>query len=139
MTEKQKSEIIRMRENGTSFSKISEITGVSRNTIKSFCRRRNIEIKENIAIEVSDVNELKCKQCGKLLNLVAGRKKPKFCCSECRTQWWNTHPEAVNRKAIYDFTCAGCGKSFTAYGNKSRKYCSHNCYITARFGGGYDE
>lgn len=30
--------------------------------------------------------------------------------------------------------CAHCGKPFTAYGNKERKYCSHNCYISDRFG-----
>lgn len=139
MTEKQKSEIIRMRENGASFSKISEITGISRNTIKSFCRRKNIKIQSVIEVDVSNINALKCKQCGKMLNPVAGRKKSKFCCSECRMKWWNTHPEAVNRKAVYNFTCAECGKSFTAYGNKSRKYCSHRCYITARFGGSNDE
>ncbi|RXM53885.1 RNA polymerase subunit sigma-70, partial [Clostridium tetani] len=26
-----------------------------------------------------------------------------------------------------------CGKEFSAYGNKNRKYCSHNCYIRDRF------
>lgn len=26
-----------------------------------------------------------------------------------------------------------CGKAFVAYGNKDRKYCSHDCYIRDRF------
>ncbi len=55
---------------------------------------------------------------------------------KCRTVWWNSHPEAVNRKAVYSFTCAHCGKPFTAYGNAGRKYCSHACYIADRYKGG---
>ena len=31
--------------------------------------------------------------------------------------------------------CKQCGKPFTAYGNKGRKYCCHQCYIVDRFGG----
>ena len=145
MTEKQKSEIIRMREDGVSFSKISEITGISRNTIKSFCRRADAtqytESTEGTEAEkiVKTEDGLNCKQCGKPLQLVPGRKIPKFCCKDCRTKWWNSHPEEVNKKAIYNFTCAGCGKNFTAYGNNGRKYCSHSCYIDARFRGGSDE
>ena len=26
-----------------------------------------------------------------------------------------------------------CGRLFTAYGNKKRKYCSHRCYIEHRY------
>lgn len=48
----------------------------------------------------------------------------------------NAHPEAVKQKAVYTFTCPECGKEFTAYGNAKRKYCSHDCYIAARFKGG---
>lgn len=134
MDEKQKFEVVRMRKRGESFSKISEITGISRNTIKSYCKRKNVlvEIAENKS------NTLFCKQCGKKLQLVTGRKKPKFCSAQCRMQWWNSHLEEVNKKAIYNFTCIGCGKEFTAYGNKSRKYCSHNCYINTRFKVGDD-
>ena len=50
-------------------------------------------------------------------------------------RWWNSHLHLVKRKAMYDFVCPTCGKSFSAYGNRNRKYCSHECYIEARFGG----
>ncbi len=132
MTEQQKSEIIKMRNKGMSFSQISDITGILRNTVKSFCRRQNVMPQSEIPTEnMSD--KLICKQCGKKLHPTQGRKTPKFCSPSCRTKWWNTHPDKVNRKAIYNFTCANCGKSFTAYGNKGRKFCSHECYIDARF------
>ena len=41
----------------------------------------------------------------------------------------------VKRKAIYEYTCPTCGSAFTAYGNRHRKYCCHECYIADRFGG----
>lgn len=63
--------------------------------------------------------------------------KPRvFCSDECRVKWWHEHPEKIKQRAVYSFTCAGCGGQFTAYGNSRRKYCSHGCYIRARFKGG---
>lgn len=135
MTERQKSEIVRMRELGVSYSKISDLTGVSRNTVKSFCKRKNITMKTQI--ETGNTSDkIYCKECGTELHQVSGRKTQKFCNTACRTKWWNAHPEEVNRKATYNFICACCGKPFTAYGNKGRKFCSHSCYVTARFKGG---
>ena len=75
-----------------------------------------------------------CKQCGKLIKIIPKRKPRKFCSDTCRTAWWNSHPGCVDRKAVYEYICAHCGKPFTAYGNKERKYCSHGCYISDRFG-----
>ena len=135
MTEKQKSDIISMRNKGMSFSKISDITGVSRNTVKSFCRRQNISALTKTQTEDKS-DKLCCKQCGNELHPTPGKKAPKFCSVACRTTWWNAHPEKVNRKAIYTFNCACCGKPFTAYGNKGRKFCSHGCYINFRFKAG---
>lgn len=129
MNEKQKSEIVQMRRLGISFSKISEATGISRNTIKSYCQRHSVAVGS----ELDKLDTPCCKQCGKKLQFVKGKKKMKFCSKECRTKWWNSHLDEVNRKAIYNYTCAGCGKAFTAYGNNKRKYCSHSCYINARF------
>lgn len=135
MTQKQKSEIIRMRTMGKSFSKISEITGVSRNTIKSFCRRNSITIKFNMPPDDLQ-NSMYCKECGKKLTQNTGKKKRKFCSAQCRVKWWNSHPEEVNRKAIYIFKCHNCGRHFTSYGNRNRKFCSHRCYIANRFRNG---
>ena len=42
--------------------------------------------------------------------------------------------DQINPGNAYEYTCAHCGKPFTAYGNKGRKYCSHECYIADRFG-----
>lgn len=130
MTEKQKSEITRMRENGTAYNNISNLLGISINTVKSYCRRNNIKpLDKTIATE--DI----CLNCGKAITQHKKVKKRKFCCLECKTEWWNSHPEAVRRKANYKLRCNSCGKDFISYGNKNRKYCSHECYINARFKG----
>ena len=71
--------------------------------------------------------------CASPVEQVPGHKKKIFCCKDCCVKWWNSHPDRVNRKAIYSFVCPTCGKEFTAYGNKGRKYCSHECYVRARF------
>ena len=36
-------------------------------------------------------------------------------------------------ETTYIITCKQCGKQFTMYGKRNRKYCSHKCYIYHRF------
>ena len=134
MIEKQKSEILRMRTAGTTYQHIAELLGLSVNTVKSYCKRNNISKGGNSASESGG-----CAQCGEPLIQKEKAKRRRFCCPECRVKWWNSHPEAVNRKALYKSHCAFCGTEFTAYGNNHRKYCSHQCYINARFGGQSDD
>nr|WP_231958091.1 phage portal protein [Arcanobacterium haemolyticum] len=64
--------------------------------------------------------------------LLSADEKPRFCSEEHRRAWWKAYPEAKRCTATYIFTCAGCATTFTAYGNKKRKYCSHVCYVTHR-------
>lgn len=130
MNEKHESEIMRMRKNGMSYGKISEMLDISINTVKSYCRRNNIKPLDKL-VAAEDI----CLNCGKHIVQCKKVKKRKFCSGECKTIWWNSHPEAVNRKANYNLKCASCGRNFISYGNKNRKYCSHECYINARFKG----
>lgn len=54
-------------------------------------------------------------------------------CEDCRGPV-KRKPRTKNKQGpYYRFTCAHCGKPFTAYGNSKRKYCSHSCYILDRF------
>jgi endogenous inhibitor of DNA gyrase (YacG/DUF329 family) len=129
----QKDRIIFLRKTGVGYGKIATELNLSLNTVKSFCRRNNL----NIAPETQ--NSDLCVNCSTPLKHTDGAKKRRFCSNKCRTEWWNSHPEQVKQKAVYTFTCPHCKKSFTAYGNSHRKYCSHSCYISARFGGVGDE
>ncbi len=126
----QKERISFLRNAGYGYGKIAAELGISVNTVKSYCRRNSI-----IAAAKSE-NAVQCANCSATLIHKTGAKKKRFCCDKCRVLWWNSHPEAVGRKAVYNFTCAACGKEFTVYVSKDRKYCSHECYINSRFKGG---
>ena len=126
MTKQQKEKIIKMRRDGFSYSRISTALGISENTVKSFCRRNNLGSSYTKLPVKKD--GIFCRQCGTPLAQTAGVKQKRFCSDKCRMAWWNSHPEAINRKAIYTFTCPICGRDFESYGNKKRKYCSRACY-----------
>ena len=126
MTNVQKQQIIDFRKQGYGYIKIGQMLGVSDNTISSYCRRNGLDL-DTVSKAVP------CKQCGKPIKRACGRKPKKFCSDACRIRWWNEHLDCVNRKAVYEFTCANCGRTFFAYGNKDRKYCSHACYIADRY------
>lgn len=139
MTDNQKKLVIKLRSDGLSYNEISRNVQISLNTVKSFCKRNGIipaTDKENISENsTSDF----CRYCGKPIKSVPHHREKIFCSRECGLKWWHEHPEKLNRKSLYSFICPSCGKEFSAYGNKGRKYCSHQCYIKARFGGSANE
>ena len=137
MTDIQKRQIAEMRHAGTAISKIADILGISRNTVKSYCKRHNIDVGGTLSYQIGDVTL--CEQCGKEITQNSLKRYKRFCSDKCRNKWWNTHPNLVTRKAFYEHTCKHCGKPFSAYGNARRKFCSHECYIAERFGGDADE
>ena len=130
MDSKHKARIAHMRRGGMGYSRIAQALGVSENTVKSYCKRNNLGGHANTH---TSFPELSCRNCGLVLEQASGKKTRIFCSDNCRVAWWNTHLEAVNKKAIYQFSCPRCGLAFESYGNKSRKYCSHACYIRSRF------
>lgn len=137
MTEHQKSQIIKLRREGNGYGTIAGILGISLNTVKSFCRRNAADTMIPTETHTDFTGEITCcENCGKKIRQISGRKKKRFCCDKCRTTWWNSHLDRVQRKAIYNFKCPNCGKEFHIYGDKRRKYCSHACYIADRFKGG---
>ncbi len=131
MTAEQKTAIKEMRENGMSYMFIAQSLSLTKSQISAYCRRNHIEVGEK-----TQTSKDFCLDCKKPLTQIQGRKAMKFCSPACRQHWWNTHQNAVHRKAYYNFKCNHCGKEFTAYGNSKRKYCSHSCYISERFGHG---
>jgi len=142
MTTFQKERVAELRSRGESYAKIAAAIGLSENTVKSFCQRNKLGGKQSFDGNPSEKTTYDstegtyCRQCGKALVQQPGKKKLLFCSKDCRAAWWASHPDSLNRKAVYKFVCPRCGASFTAYGNSRRKYCSHACYIAARFGKG---
>jgi endogenous inhibitor of DNA gyrase (YacG/DUF329 family) len=143
MTKEQKSQITKLRTEGYGYNRVAQMTGLSENTVKSFCRRNNLT-----GMAIVDLPKIRkqvadgmyyCKCCGVYVEQKPGRKEKKFCSDKCRMEWWNNNLDKVKRKAVYEFTCPYCKKKFKVYGNSRRKYCSHECYVADRFGGGRDE
>lgn len=132
----QKSEIIRLRKNGLGYKKIASILSLSTNTVKSFCRREEVEKNND---EQSDNDSGVCLLCKEPLRHVKGKKQKKYCSDSCRMKWWNAHLDKVHKKSYSEHICLNCQKPFQSYANTKRKYCSHRCYISSRFGGKSNE
>ncbi|MCC6095660.1 MAG: RNA polymerase subunit sigma-70 [Eubacterium sp.] len=137
MNDIQKTQITSLRHEGYGYGRIAQALGLSKSSVTSWCRRNhltNADLNDNE--ETPGPAPSFCPVCGQRITQAKGKRKKKFCSDVCRRKWWNSHPERINRKAFYAFTCAACGKHFTAYGNRHRKYCCHACYIADRFKGG---
>lgn len=135
MTIDEKARITELRKNGVGYATIANSLGLTKDTVKSFCRRNGL----NGYAGNSKDHKNCCKECGVPIIQVPGTKKKIFCGYKCRKIWWAKHPEQINRITAIKLTCAGCGKEFLSYKRDNRKYCSHSCYISDRFGGGNRE
>ena len=118
MTEKEKNLAGALRQKGVSYSAIADSLGVSRDAVKSYLRRAK-EVEE----------EHFCAQCGKSIETLKHQNR-RFCSDTCRTRWWN---ENQSRKLPFIGKCAYCHKEFGMRRRNEKKYCSHACYIAARF------
>ncbi len=134
MTDRQKQQIIRLRKEGFGYTAVANKVGISKDTVKSFCRRNGLAGERASSAETQVPG---CRECGKPLQQTE-RKAPHVLLRWMQGKWWHEHLEKIKQRMVYSFSYAGCGKPFTAYGNSKRKYCSHACYVKSRFKGGDD-
>ena len=121
MKKQERETINAMRLQGKSPAEIAWNLGLSVNTVRSHIRRHP-ELQGGKP----------CKNCGRQITALPGRKEKRFCSDKCRMAWWNSHREQVQKKAYYTILCAHCGKEFESYGNQNRKFCCRNCYLLFR-------
>ena len=136
LTDAQKSAILNYRSAGLGYKAIADKLSLSRETVRSFCVRHSddLEAIDSVNADFLESAQEPCKNCGKPVGQREKTKHRLFCSDGCRQSWWNAHPDAVKKRAVYEYTCPYCGGVFAAYGNSHRKYCSHACYIADRFG-----
>lgn len=127
MISDKKERMIELRRQGYSCSKIAEMLSVSINTVKSYCRRNKLQTSSTKEIHF-------CKQCGTTISIKDKYRPRLFCSDKCRVQWWKEHNHRVYPKPVYHLVCRNCGADFSSVGNRRQKYCSHACFISARFG-----
>jgi predicted transcriptional regulator len=133
MTDLQREQIRALRGEGRSYREIAGFTGISKETVKTFCRRNAIsavtaseETTHNDPMHRIADNGINtfCKHCEKPLIKIRNTKK--FCSDACRLAHHkaNRTPTAV---------CSHCGALYNNRGSTARKYCSFDCYIASRF------
>jgi hypothetical protein len=133
MTDGQKIQIVKLMATGNGYKRIAQQLGISPNTVKSFCRKYKAD--DNMQSALLGATTF-CENCGREIRQIPRQKPKRFCSDKCRNAWWNGHLDQVKRKAFYTFKCVHCGRLFQVYGDRSRKYCSHECYLEERFKGG---
>ena len=98
MTNEQKYKIAEFRQSGYGYANIADALGLTKNQVSAYCRRAGLT-GTKAAVGTTDVPVSNCcRNCGKPLMQVAGRKPVKFCSDACRIHWWNTHPDAVEKR-----------------------------------------
>lgn len=136
MTDAQAAQVKELRLKGMGYRAIADALGLSRDIVRNHCKAKGMGGYADAATRNLQEREMHsgiCICCGKEITQQGNGRPRKFCSDRCRRQWWKAHPEEGDQKAMYTKVCARCGKAFTAYGNDHRKYCSHDCYIKARF------
>ena len=136
MNLEQKNQIKELRIKGLGYKAIAGKLNLSRDSIRSFCKRNKLDGFAAIVNMNADIALAgKCKYCSRIISQKSKARQRIFCSEECRRNWWKEHPEMKNKKpsAIYKMTCANCGREFESYGNKNRKYCGLSCYAAHRF------
>ena len=127
MTERDKSIILAMRENGKSYSEIANALRIPVGTVKALCSRE----------KKTDTNAgVLCLTCGDPIPASSHGKEKRFCCRRCYNKWWHANHTV---RTAYNRTCPVCGKEFTVRSNKCQKYCSADCYQAGRKAGGEHE
>ena len=119
MTRDDTTKITELQNKKMGYKRISMLTGLPVNTVKSYCHRHPVSKYEV------------CLQCGVPIKQTPHKRAKKFCSDTCRMAWWKAHPEQIHRK-VYHLPCQWCGKTFDSIGNGKRQYCSRACYADAR-------
>lgn len=138
MTQDQARQIREFRMKGAGYKAIASVLGLSRDIVRNYCKSSSysgypVEVALNVEEGMRQGHLCRC--CGKILRQPLMGRKRKFCSDTCRRKWWGAHPEESSKQetALYEKVCVFCGRTFSVYGNKTRKYCSHECYVHDRF------
>lgn len=138
MDSQQADRIRELRIKGEGYRSIAREVGLTRDIVRNYCKSHGLDGYAEVLI--SNMREQiqlgkSCLRCGKELEQPHTGRKKKFCSDRCRREWWKEHPERITRRetAYYKSVCVYCGREFKTYGNKDRRYCSHNCYVRDRF------
>ncbi|MBU5439880.1 hypothetical protein KQI42_17855 [Tissierella sp. MSJ-40] len=133
MNDEQRQQIKILRFQGLGYKQIANETGLSRDSIRGYCKRNGLDgygkelIKKYKKIIEEEFVYILCLNCGVELEQNKRGARKKYCSKNCKMEWDNTH------RKEYKFICEYCGKEFKALGTTKRKYCDNTCYTRDRF------
>jgi len=133
MTTELSEKITELRMQGCGYKAIASTLGIDRDKVRYHCKSIGLGGKAKDTLKDKGIL---CPQCGKPIEQPKGcGRKRRFCSDACRHRFWSAHPDELNHhdSTIRHTQCICCGRDFITYGNKHRKYCSRECYISARF------
>ena len=128
MTTEERKKIEGLRSKGYGYKRIAEELDIPLGTVKSYCRRNEI-----------DSSEKRCPVCGKIIEENPIGRPKKYCSQKCRAAYWREHTDIMKSRNAKKHVCRCCGREFKTYRSDS-KFCSIDCYMAYRFGGvGHEE
>lgn len=129
MNDIQMEQIRQLSTEGYGYTKIARMLSLPGNTVKSFCRRKRL-VRGSLATG-NKPGQSFCKMCGKELPI--NNRHKKFCSAACRRSYWKENQDKINRRSMVTRICPVCHREYRYYKKKEQKYCSHACYIAARY------
>ncbi len=132
-------EITILRTEKKSYGEIAKRLGLSVNTVKSYCLRHDLGDNRIAGPVPSRNTRLKpkrephplvgyCEECGTVFKQCKNGSR-RFCSSLCRQRWSRKYGNGKLKQV-----CPICGKEYPVFDTrKPRKYCSQECYRTARY------
>ena len=139
MTEEQKLQIRKLRQQGLGYQAIGKMVNLSRDSVRSYCKNHGLQ-GVRLAVEMNTKERIKngeaCAYCAGPIKKAKTGRPARFCCEACRRSYWKAHRDEGKKseKATYTMECKYCHKIFESYGNKTRKYCCHAHYVLDRYG-----
>ncbi len=123
MDPKIKEQLLKMKEHGFSYRRISFLLNIPLSNVKSTVLRAR----------KAPVKKIYCKTCGKYVKQPKGKKEKNFCSDKCRTKWWNAHKDLIKHSNPVYKKCPICGKVFITYKSQNKIYCCRECYRRAKW------
>lgn len=133
MTEEQRLQIKVMRYQRIGYMKITEATGLLRDSVRFYCKRNGLDgFGKDLKVKIdekfiSEVSYQYCLSCGLKLEHPKRGAKKKYCSLACKRDWERDNPK------LYKLHCDYCRKEYISERVKKRKFCSNDCYVRDRF------
>ena len=139
MTEEQKLQIRKLRQQGLGYQANGKMVNLTRDSVRSYCKNHGLQ-GVRLAVKMKTKERIKngeaCAYCAVPIKKAKTGRPARCCCGACRRSYWKAHRDEGKKseKATYTMECKYCHKIFESYGNKTRKYCCHAHYVLDRYG-----